>query len=148
MHLSPFTLSSLMRGNLYSLLFYGIQGIFLGFTYSSLTVILEKIFPQTQRQPLIYNQLIGTISGAISSLPSVYLSWIGFSLSTSQSDVYVPTELLRNEITGLSLFLLGSTLLGSFVGFGIGYMKRAQQITSADWKERGDANAGSFRTIR
>jgi hypothetical protein len=123
--ISFYLVSSLIRDNLYSLVFYGIHGFIFGMIFISLNILLEKnCIKSFKRHLILYNLAIGTISGAISCLPNIYFSWLGFTSTIYQPDIYVPPEIITNEKTGLILFFLGSTLLGSSLGSGIGFFSK------------------------
>ena len=123
--ISFYLISSLIRDNLYSLIFYGIHGFIFGMTFISLIILLEKnCIKSFENHSILYNLAIGTISGAISCLPNIYLSWLGFKDTINQPNIYVPPEIITNEKTGLILFFLGSTLLGSLLGGGIGFLSK------------------------
>ena len=124
-----YLLSSNIRGHLWASFYYTIQGVLGGICYFLLTITAEKhIEKPIFKNPIITNTIIGLVSGAFSSILSIYLSWKGFSdYNFSQPDVYVPRELINKQILDLTYYFIGSTFTGLLFGVTFGKWKKATQ---------------------
>jgi H+/Cl- antiporter ClcA len=114
-----------------SLLFFGIHGIIYGIIFSSLNVTIEKVNKCLfSKYPTLCNMVTGTISGSLSCLPYLYLSWIGFNDVISQTNSYIPRGTIENELSELYQLLLIYTLLGTLVGFVVGQLSKKSSLIS------------------
>jgi len=113
-----------------SLVFFGIHGTIYGIIFSSLNITIEKYNKCSfSKYPTLCNLVTGTISGSLSCLPYLYLSWIGFNDVISHTNSYIPPGTIENELSELYQLFFIYTLFGTLIGLIVGQLSK-KQLTS------------------
>ena len=124
--ISFYLLIPMPKENLYSLIFFCIQGIVLGATFSLFTLIIESRYPSIlENKAILLFAFVGLICGALSSILNIVLTWVGESESIlNEPNLWGSQEILGQLKIDLIKYGIGSSLIGAFFGVSSGYLRK------------------------
>lgn len=106
-----YLITPLLRGNIFSILFWGIQGGVFILAWDLLTAFLPN------RQPAVLTSLLkGGACGLTASLLHVSISWIGYTQIIAEEGIFVPKEVMRQQNLDLFYYAAGCILIGGLIG--------------------------------
>ena len=107
-----YLITPFLRGNIFSIFFWGIQGGLFVLAWDLLTVFLSK------QQPTVFISLLkGGVCGLVASLLNVAISWIGYAQTIADEGLFVPEEVMKKQNLDLVYYALGCVAVGGIIGF-------------------------------
>lgn len=106
-----YLITPFLRGNIFSILFWGVQGGMFVLSWDLLTTFWPN------RQSAIINSFLkGGVCGLIASLLNLAISWVGYTQTIAEEEIFVPEEVLRQQNLELLFYALGCIVIGGIIG--------------------------------